>query len=255
MKFHPVILDRNVLVEIARYLENHQETERIQRIKALDEPSNWIFMVMVPIEERQDRPDNFEKNAALVSSFFVNAQTDAAQAIEAAELAYQSEIGFKDNFYERLLAFYLGVKKELAQKRKHEDFLKIEDFIVSQADSNGIPRWHPIVLTALGVLYDNNDANKVLKFARDEDPHNPISDILLIIRVTSFSMYPKWEIMFHNDLKFITFDTGLSNIFAAFDLAILGGNLKSGKNGCPVGKSFFPRVGDGWDRLREKIEA
>lgn len=210
-------------------------------------------MVMAPIEEKSDRPNNFLDSATPVASFFKNAATDTKEAIENASLAHTLEIGLKDNGYASLLLLYNSLKPELNRKRSLRETAKVEDFIFQQAVKYNIPRWHPLVLTSLAVLYGNAAAVDLLKYGKKINSHNPLSDILLIVRIARISRNLKWKKMFQNDLKLITFDDGLKKVWLCFDIRILGNNLCLGLHRCPVKRTFFPNIGDGWERLKKKI--
>lgn len=246
---HAVFLDRNAVREIRK----NSNLERIRTLKRLDKKKNWIFMVLAPIEEKNDRPNNFLDSATPVASFFKNAATDTREAIENASLAYTLEIGFKDNGYDRLLLLYNSLKPELNRKRALRETAIVENFIFGQSDKYKIPRWHPLVLTSLAALYENAAAIDLLKYGKRINPHNPLSDILLLVRIARISRNPKWKKMFQNDLKLVTFDDGLKKIWLSLDIRILGNNLRLGLNRCPVKRTFFPKIYDRWKGLKKKI--
>lgn len=100
--------------------------------------------------------------------------------------------------------------------------------IIQSANDLNIDMHHPIITIALACLYQNPDAQKLMKFKMDPnkfDAENALSDIVLISRFAKLKLeiehYGRNGVGYYARTNFITDDNGLSKIIQYFKPQVL----------------------------------
>jgi hypothetical protein len=203
------------------------------RLTALDLPQNTFSYLLAFIEKVSD-PRNATTDAELeaqilgdmaaLRAFFTKAhvaESDGFFAEYLPELRGAPHELMQDAYLQfiRALNDRFGLRNPVAKSRRLTTATEMLEF----ADSLSIARYHPVVLVALGCLYENQAAKKVMKFREDAalfNAENALSDIMTIVR-----FLPRKPEIEHIGRErqvgwarssYITDDNGLSEILRCF---------------------------------------
>ncbi len=167
----------------------------IARITALDLPQNTFSYLLAFIEKVSD-PRNAMTDAELeaqilgdmaaLRAFFTKAhvaESDGFFTEYLPELRGAPHELMQDAYLQfiRALNDRFGLRNPVAKSRR----LTMATEMLELVDSLSITRYHPVVLVALGCLYGNRAAKKVMKLGEDAalfNAKNALSDIMTIVR-------------------------------------------------------------------------
>lgn len=254
-------LDRCIISHIGKSVmgvpvDSPEAIELIEYLREIDKPNVGVSLALSVLEGEDARVQEIEEftkvlvqETKLLGSFFRFAHIDGTFYCENSSI---SELFGLEHQFDSYIKFHELVCPLIIRDRSVRDAVSIKKQILEIARGQEISSNHPVVVTALAILYGSRVAKNVFKPSKNK-PYNAICDVMSLLRMAELKAESKLK-QLGIAIEYLSLDKGMQGLFQLILIEAIKQNDSSYQFSLIYLPELFPKLDiEGYKALMKEI--